>query len=163
MALCDTTCIDITWEAVAGNSTLEDGGYIGSLLTLARTHVEAAVLNNELTREAAGEVYTAMIPAAMQNGIGFAMQERLTEAKIANEQDKLGTAAKQRLVLEAQEKLYNRQRAGFDDNKYQKILDAQMNAWGITFQDTDTTFIPNQIGQAGFDASFNAVNTDYYA
>jgi len=102
-----------------------------------------------------------MIPAAMQNGIGFAMQEELTEAKVANEEDKLVTAAKQRDVLAAQEALYKRQKAGFDDNKHQKILETQMNAWGITFQDTDTTFIPSQIGQTEFDTSFNAVRQNY--
>jgi len=153
---------DIKWELVVGSGTIDDGGYIGDLLTLARAHVDAAIKNNELTKEAAGEIYTAMIPAAMQNGIGFAMQEELTEAKIASEEDKLDTNEKQRAVLEAQEKLYNRQRAGFDDNKHQKILDSQMNAWGITFQDTDTTYVPEQIEQDGFDDSFDAARKDYY-
>ena len=37
-----------------------------------------------------------------------------------------------------------------------------MNAWGITFQDTDTTFIPNQIGQTDFDTSFAAARQSYY-
>ena len=152
---------DIKWDDIVGAKTIDDGGYVGDLLTLARAHVQDALVKNELTQAEAGEVYTAMIPAAMQNGIGFAMQEELTEAKVANEEDKLVTAAKQRDVLTAQEALYKRQKAGFDDNKQQKILDSQMNAWGITFQDTDTTFIPDQISQPEFDISFDAVRTDY--
>ncbi len=153
---------NILWEDIVGiTQTVADGGYVGNLLTLARAHVAAAITANELTQEEAGKIYTAMIPAAMQNGIGFAMQEQLTEAKIDTEVDKLLTAVKQRDVLTAQELLYKRQKAGFDDNKYQKILDTQMNAWGITFQDTDTTFIPDQISQTEFNTSMTAVRTDY--
>lgn len=152
---------DILWSDVVGTGTVDDGGYVGDLLKLARAHVTAAITANEITQSEAGKIYTAMIPAAMQNGIGFAMQEELTEAKIATEEDKLLTAVKQRDVLTAQELLYKRQKAGFDDNKYQKILETQMNAWGITFQDTDTTFIPDQIGQTDFNTSFEDVRTDY--
>jgi len=152
---------DIKWYDVTGDLSIASGGFVGDLLTLARAHVDAAIKNNELTKEAAGEIYTAMIPAAMQNGIGFAMQEELTEAKIANEEDKLVTNAVQRDVLAAQEALYKRQKAGFDDNKYQKILETQMNAWGITFQDTDTEFVPDQISQTEFNTSFDDVRTDY--
>lgn len=72
------------------------------------------------------------------------------------------TAEKQLDVLEEQKLLYRRQRAGFDDNKHQKILDSKMNAWGITFQDTDTTFVPSQLNQAGFDETFNSVKEDYF-
>jgi hypothetical protein len=155
--------MSINWSDIVGDKYAEDeGGFVGSLLTLARAHVSDALDKNELTQAEAGQIYTAMIPAAMQHGIGFAMQEELTEAKIANEGDKLETAAKQRDVLQAQEELYRRQKAGFDDNKFQKILDSQMNGWGITFQDTDTTYIPNQIGQAEFDKSFTAARKDYY-
>lgn len=152
---------DILWKDIIGEKTIEDGGYVGDLLTIARAHIDDAVSKQKLTAAQSGEIYTAMIPAAMQNGIGFAMQEELTEAKIANEEDKLVTAEKQRDVLAAQEALYKRQKAGFDDNKHQKILEAQMNAWGITFQDTDTTFIPSQIGQDDFDESFIAVRKNY--
>jgi len=101
MAICDTTCVDIEWSDVVGARTVADGGYVGDLLTVARAHINEAIRNNELTREAAGEIYTAMIPAALQNGIGFEMQERLTEAKIAVEQEKVLTAEKQREEIEA--------------------------------------------------------------
>lgn len=89
-----------------------------------------------------------------------ALQYTISEAvKILLQQK---TAEKQLDVLEEQRLLYRRQRAGFDDNKYQKILEAKMNAWGITFQDTDTTFVPAQLNQAGFDESFTAAKEDYF-
>ena len=95
-----------------------------------------------------------------------AMQSVLTQAvKFALEKDNAGkkvTVTEQNIeVLKAQASLYARQEAGFDDNKYQKILDSQMNAWSITFQDTDTTFLPNQVQQNEFDKSFAAVRKNY--
>ena len=47
--------------------------------------------------------------------------------------DDLQTAAKQRLNVEKQTELYQRQKEGFDDNKYQKLFDSQINAWGLMF------------------------------
>ena len=47
--------------------------------------------------------------------------------------DDLLTAAKQRLNIEKQTELYQRQKEGFDDNKYQKLFDSQINAWGLMF------------------------------
>ena len=35
--------------------------------------------------------------------------------------------------VDAQRALYDRQRQGFDDNKYQKLLDTQTNAWALMF------------------------------
>lgn len=48
-------------------------------------------------------------------------------------QDDLLTASKQRLNIEKQTELYQRQKEGFDDNKYQKLFDSQINAWGLMF------------------------------
>lgn len=48
-------------------------------------------------------------------------------------QDDLLTAAKQRANIEKQTELYQRQKEGFDDNKYQKLFDSQINAWGLMF------------------------------
>lgn len=82
---------DILWSDVVGASTTDDGGYVGDLLALARAHVDAAVRAGELRQEDAGQIYTAMIPAAFQNGIGFAMQEELTEADINIKVEQLDT------------------------------------------------------------------------
>ena len=54
-------------------------------------------------------------------------------ATVAKLQDDLLTAAKQRLNVEKQTELYQRQKEGFDDNKYQKLFDSQINAWGLMF------------------------------
>ena len=54
-------------------------------------------------------------------------------ASINKLQDDVLTAAKQRLNIEKQTELYQRQKEGFDDNKYQKLFDSQINAWGLMF------------------------------
>ena len=94
----------INWSDIVGSSTIADGGYVGDLLTLARAHVNDALIKNEITQAEAGQVYTAMIPAAFQNGIGFAMQDELTEKKID------GEVAKTALI--------ERQTKGFDDDEF---------------------------------------------
>jgi hypothetical protein len=42
-------------------------------------------------------------------------------------------ASKDALVKQANVDLLNRQKEGFDDNKYQKLFEAQMNAWALMF------------------------------
>lgn len=73
---------DILWENVVGLKTVSDGGHFGDLLTIARAHVDDAVRTNRLTSAQAGEIYTAMIPAAMQQAMQFELSEKLTEAQI---------------------------------------------------------------------------------
>ena len=48
-----------------------------------------------------------------------------------------GSTNKQDDVLEAQKDLYTRQKEAFDDNKYQKLFEAQLNYNGMVFQDAD--------------------------
>lgn len=73
---------DIQWNDVVGQGTYTDGGHIGDLLKVARAHVDDAVSKNRLTQKDAGQVYTAMIPAAIQEAIKFVMDEKLLEAQI---------------------------------------------------------------------------------
>ena len=73
---------DIIWSDVVGAGTLADGGHIGDLLKIARAHVDDAVRQNRLTQKDARQVYTAMIPAAIQNAMKFVMDEQLLESQI---------------------------------------------------------------------------------
>ena len=59
--------------------------------------------------------------------------------------DDLQTAAKQRLNVEKQTELYQRQKEGFDDNKYQKLFESQLNAWGLMFSSGMLTTKPSII------------------
>lgn len=66
-------------------------------------------------------------------------------ASVNKLQDDLLTAAKQRLNVEKQTELYQRQIGGFDDNKYQKLFESQINAWGLMFSSGMLTEKPSII------------------
>lgn len=74
----------IQWSNIVGNNTVENGGYVGDLMAIARAHIEDAVRSNEITQAEAGQVYTAMIPAAFSSGIQFEMQNELNSSQLAN-------------------------------------------------------------------------------
>lgn len=137
---------DIQWSDIVGDKTIDNGGYVGDLMTIARNHIDDAVSKQKLTNAQAGEIYAAMIPSAFQNGIGFAMQEELTEAKIDNEEDKLVTAEKNRDVLVAQKALIERQAKGFDDDAKQKLLKQSLDSWAVAYSVAkDANAIPDSI------------------
>ena len=79
---------DVLWSDIVGAMTLEDGGYTGDLMTVARAHIDDAVSKNRLTQEGAGEIYTALIPAAIQGGIQFATESIVTDEKVRTEKAK---------------------------------------------------------------------------
>ena len=170
----------IDWNTVVGDSTVDNGGYIGDLLKLARAHVDEAIRNNELTQEAAGQIYTAMIPAAFENGITFAMQDSMTEAQIAkieadtalvesqtskSASDKalvdaqVSKTAANKLVLDAQKALYERQTKGFDEAKKQKLFDAQINAWALSYSTGANTVLPTSMSNDSLTSLYNSINT----
>ena len=62
--------------------------------------------------------------------------------------------------VDAQRALYDRQRQGFDDNKYQKILDTQTNAWALMFSSgmLEATSLPAAISSHQLNASYVAAS-----
>ena len=53
--------------------------------------------------------------------------------------------------------LLNRQKEGFDDNKYQKLFEAQMNAWALMFSSGLLTTKPEIISNDSASALYNAL------
>ena len=53
--------------------------------------------------------------------------------------------------------LLNRQREGFDDNKHQKLFEAQMNAWALMFSSGLLTTQPTIISNDSASALYNAL------
>jgi len=71
------------WDNVVGKCTLEDGGYVGDLLSIARLHLADAKKLGQLTNQEVGQVYAAVIPAAFKDGIGYI--KVASDIEIANE------------------------------------------------------------------------------
>ena len=63
------------WDNVVGDRTLEDGGYIGDILNLTRSHIEEAKYKGELTEEDAGKAYSTAIIQSVSEAIKFEIQE----------------------------------------------------------------------------------------
>lgn len=53
--------------------------------------------------------------------------------------------------------LLNRQKQGFDDNKHQKLFEAQMNAWALMFSSGLLTTKPQIISNDSASALYNAL------
>jgi len=67
--------VDIKWSNIVGAGTVDDGGYVGDLMTIASAHIQDAMVKQQITQAQAGEIYTAIIPSAFQNGMGFELQK----------------------------------------------------------------------------------------
>lgn len=141
-------------------------GIFDKLIIAVNGNIKVQYDNGKIKDDKYADVYLGSMQSVIQSAMNYILQKEKIEAETnkvtADTTEVPLNAEKQREVLQAQKELYKRQKAGFDDNKQQKILETQMSAWGITFQDTDTTFVPAQLAQAGFDTSFTAVRTDYY-
>ena len=60
-------------------------------------------------------------------------------------------------VKQANIDLLNRQREGFDDNKYQKLFEAQMNAWALMFSSGLLTTKPEIISNDSASSLYNTL------
>ena len=60
-------------------------------------------------------------------------------------------------LKQANIELLNRQKQGFDDNKYQKLFEAQMNAWALMFSSGLLTTKPQIISNDSASALYNAL------
>lgn len=66
-------------------------------------------------------------------------------------------SAKDLEVKQANIELLNRQREGFDDNKYQKLFEAQMNAWALMFSSGLLTTQPSIISNDSASSLYNTL------
>ena len=83
------------------------------------------------------------------------LQTCVTEAmKYIMQKDNL---IKDEEVKQANIDLLNRQKEGFDDNKYQKLFEAQMNAWALMFSSGLLTTQPSIISNDSASALYNTL------
>ena len=64
---------------------------------------------------------------------------------------------KDEAVKQANIDLLNRQKEGFDDNKYQKLFEAQMNAWALMFSSGLLTDKPTIISNDSASSLYNTL------
>ena len=119
----------VTIEDLTANVEVDDKyivtgtGVFDDVMETINRHIVAQYTAGRLKAEGMAQLYVGVIPAALSESIKFLLQRK--------------TNTQQLRVLEAQEALYIRQKEAFDDNKYQKLFESQLNYNGMVFQDAD--------------------------
>ena len=112
------------------------------------------------------EAYIAGLQTCITESMKFIMQKDNLIKDEAVKQANIGVLTKQAenltkdiAVKDANIALLNRQKLGFDDNKHQKLFEAQMNAWALTFSSGLLTTIPDIISNNSATALYNTLKS----
>ena len=97
------------------------------------------------TSRITGAEYAEVYLGTMQSAISEAMKFLLNRDQLTKDLE----------VKQANIDLLNRQKEGFDDNKYQKLFEAQMNAWALMFSSGLLTTKPAIISNDSASALYN--------
>ena len=139
---------------------------------------------NRITGSDYSSVYLGSIETCIKEAINFLLQKeaiesdaRVKEAEIAlKATQKASTDAEAALknaqaasypaqaaadlaVKTAQLELYNKQKAGFDDNRRQKLFEATVNSWALAYSSgiLDTTILPSFINNTDMTTLFTTI------
>lgn len=99
------------------------------------------------TSRITGAEYAEVYLGTMQTAISEAMKFLLNKDQSTKDLE----------VKQANIDLLNRQREGFDDNKYQKLFEAQMSAWALMFSSGLLTDKPTIISNDSASALYNTL------
>ena len=103
-------------------------------------------IQNQASRITGAE-YAEVYLGTMQTAISEAMRFLLNRDQSTKDLE----------VKQANIDLLNRQREGFDDNKYQKLFEAQMNAWALMFSSGLLTDKPTIISNDSASSLYNTL------
>ena len=153
----------------------EGTGIFDVIIKAANENIKIQHKTSRITGAEYAEVYLGTMQSAISEAMKFVLQNdtlakeiELKEAQIAkiNADKELINAqllaypaqqAKDIEVKQANIDLLNRQREGFDDNKHQKLFEAQMNAWALMFSSGLLTTKPTIIGNDSASSLYNTL------
>ena len=99
------------------------------------------------TSRITGAEYAEVYLGTMQTAISESMKYILQKDNLIKDEE----------LKQANIDLLNRQKEGFDDNKYQKLFEAQMNAWALMFSSGLLTTKPQIISNDSASALYNTL------
>ena len=118
------TIDELTANVVVDSQNVVTGtGVFDDIMETVNKHIVAQYTAGRLKAENVATLYVGIVPTVLSESVKFLLQRK--------------TNTQQLRVLEAQEALYERQKEAFDDNKYQKLFEAQLNYNGMVFQDAE--------------------------
>ena len=153
----------------------EGTGIFDVIIKAANENIKIQHKTSRITGAEYAEVYLGAMQSAISEAMKFVLQNdtlakeiELKEAQIAKiNADKelinaqlLAYSAQQAKDLEIKQaniELLNRQKDGFDDNKHQKLFEAQMNAWALMFSSGLLTTKPSIISNDSASALYNTL------
>lgn len=133
---------NITKNVTVSNNVVIGDGAFDDLMETVNLHIKAQFDSGRLK----GSDYATVYLGAIQSVIAQSMQFEL-----------------QRASTEAQTALYERQKEGFDDNKYQKLFETQMNSWGLMFSSGLLTQVPTVISSDKASELYTELTSDITA
>ena len=153
----------------------EGTGIFDVIIKAANENIKIQHKTSRITGAEYAEVYLGTMQSAISEAMKFVLQNdtlakeiELKEAQIAkiNADKELTNAqalayqeqqAKDLAVKQANIDLLNRQKDGFDDNKHQKLFEAQMNAWALMFSSGLLTTQPSIISNDSASSLYNTL------
>jgi len=138
----DIVLSDLTNGSVV-NGEWQGTGVFDMLMSAVNSNIKIQYDANRIKGTDYANVYMSSMQAVIAQSVQYLLQEKVQEAQADKLEDGLDTSAKQREVMQAQIDLYTRQKESFDDNKYQKLFESQLNYNGMVFQDADAPDVLN--------------------
>ena len=120
----------------------EGTGIFDVIIKAANENIKIQHKTSRITGAEYAEVYLGTMQTAISEAMKFVLQKN--------------NLVKDEELKQANIDLLNRQKEGFDDNKYQKLFEAQMNAWALMFSSGLLTTKPEIISN---DSSSSLYNT----
>lgn len=137
-----TTIEELTANVEVDDKYVVTGtGVFDDIMETLNKHIIAQYTAGRLKADNVATLYVGIVPTVLSESLKFLLQRK--------------TNTQQLRVLEAQEALYIRQKEAFDDNKYQKVFEAQLNYNGMVFQDADAPDILDVALEAKVNDVFN--------
>lgn len=132
---------------------------------------------NRITGADYAKVYLAGIETCIKESINFLLQKATIEKDIELKQAQVAVALEDKrlkaaqadsypaqaaadlAVKTAQVELYNKQKAGFDDNRRQKLFEATVNSWALAYSSgiLDTATLPSFINNTDMADLFTTI------
>ena len=120
------------------NQTWTGTGVFDVLIDAVNSNIEIQYQKGRITGSDYATVYLGAMQAVLDQSVKFMLGKTDVDFKERDMAEKELSGIKQREVMQAQRELYDRQKLSFDDNKYQKLLEAQLNYNSMVFQDASS-------------------------
>ena len=125
---------DLKWEGT---------GIFDVIIKAANENIKIQHKTSRITGAEYAEVYLGTMQTAISEAMKFVLQKN--------------NLIKDEELKQANIDLLNRQKEGFDDNKYQKLFEAQMNAWALMFSSGLLTTQPSIISNDSASSLYNTL------